>query len=273
MRVTLCADDYAFSAPISSAILDLAQTGRISAVSCMTTSRLWPELGPALRPLADKIDIGLHLTLVDETPLTPMPRLTLGGRLPSIARLIAKSYFGQLPKDEISAEIDAQAAAFTKIMGRPPAHIDGHLHAHVLPGIREAVLAAAVGMMPRPWLRTLTGPGTFRRAATLKAKVLGLLGYSFTLLARRRGFLANDSISGFYDFARGDYASAFPEFLRDAGPRHLILCHPGHGGDTAAWSHARAAEYNFLRGGAFATLLKDIEIVRLRGSDETLAMP
>src|SRR5690606_6105260 len=110
---------------------------------------------------ADKIDIGLHITLVDETPLTAMPRLAPAGRLPSIGRLIAKSYLGLVPRAEVAREIGAQVAAFTAVMGRPPAHIDGHLHTHVLPGIRDLVLAAADRMTPRPWLRTVTDRAVF----------------------------------------------------------------------------------------------------------------
>ncbi len=272
MNVALCADDYALTPRISAAILDLARAGRISAVSCMTASPLWPELGPALRPLADKVDVGLHITLVDEPPLTPMPRMAPLGRLPSIGQLIAKSHLRQLAPGEISREIDAQVAAFVAIMDRAPSHIDGHLHAHVLPGIRDLVLAAAERLTPRPWLRTITDSAVFRRREVLKVSVLNLLGRRFTQMARTRGFATNDGFSGFYDFAAEDYAAAFPSFLQNTGPRHLILCHPGKEQDDAAWSRARAAEYDFLKGPAFATLMDRVHVVRLRGADETLTV-
>lgn len=263
MPIAICADDYALTRPISAAILDLAREGRISAVSCMTASRLWPELGPALKPLADKVDIGLHLTLVDEAPLTAMPRLAPGGRLPSIGRLIAKSHLGQVPRQEIAGEIDAQIAAFTAVMGRAPAHIDGHLHAHVLPVIRGAVLSAAERLSPRPWVRTTTDAAAFSRPAALKALVIGFLGRGFTRQARVRGLKTNDGFSGFYDFAAGDYVQAFSAFALKAGPRHLILCHPGGADDSAAWAAARAREYAFLKN---QTLLPPAEIVRISAS-------
>lgn len=275
LSVAICADDYALTPAISAAILDLARAGRITAVSCMTASPLWPELGPALKPLAGTVDVGLHLTFVDERPLTPMPRLAPTGRLPSIVRLIAKSYLGQLPKDEITAEIEAQLRAFTAVMGRPPAHIDGHLHAHVLPGIRSAVLTAAAALSPRPWLRSTsdrTG-AIFSRPAALKAAFISALGATFDREARTGGFCTNSGFSGFYDFARGDYAQSFPAFLLGARPAHLILCHPGKQDDTSAWASARAKEYDFLRSPAFANLLAHVKLVRLRGADETLTVP
>lgn len=261
--MAVCADDYALTPPISAAILDLARRGRISAVSCMTASPLWPELGPALESVADKVDIGLHVTLVDETPLTAMPRLAPAGRLPSIGQLIVKSYLGAVALAEAAAEIEAQVAAFVAVMGRAPAHIDGHLHTHVLPGIRGLVLAAAERMTPRPWLRTTTDRAVFSRPAGFKACVLDALGRAFTRDARARGFVTNDGFSGFYDFAGGDYAASFPTFLRGLGPRPLILCHPGAADDCAAWAQARGREYDFLRGEAFEAMLPPGGVVRL----------
>lgn len=229
----------------------------------MTQSPHWPEHGAALKPFADTIDVGLHLTLVDEKPLTAMPRMAPAGRLPTIGQLIVKSCAGQLALDEIAREVDAQIAAFVAVMGRPPAHIDGHLHAHVLRGIRNIVFSAAERMTPRPWLRTVTDRGAFRRPSALKASILNVLGSRFTREASARGFVTNVGFSGFYDFAQGNYASRFPAFLRATGPRHLILCHPGEVGDGAAWSEARAGETAYLKGPTFEALLPSAQIVRL----------
>ena len=87
--IVLCADDYAHTKPISRAILDLAANKRISALSCMTASPHWPEHGRWLRDVRDAVDIGLHITLVDEAPLTEMPKTAPRGRLPGIGALIA----------------------------------------------------------------------------------------------------------------------------------------------------------------------------------------
>ncbi len=266
--VAICADDYALTPRISAAILDLAHMGRISAISCMTQSMYWPEFGPALKPLADRVDIGLHLTLVEEKPLSAMPRFAPAGRLPSIGRLIAGSHMRRLPLDEIAAEIDAQIAAFIAVMGRPPAHIDGHLHAHVLPGIRDLVLDRAQRLAPRPWLRATTDRGLLARPMRFKAAVLSALGQRFARDARAAGFVVNNGFSGFYDFACGGYAERFPAFLDARGPRHLILCHPGQSDDTAEWSDARAEEYAFLKSPAFEALLPPENIVRLSTANQ-----
>ena len=270
----LCADDYGLSAPVSRAILALAKSGRISALSCMCASPLWPEHGAWLKDIEGKVDIGLHLTLVDEAPLTPMPRMAPEGRLPSIGRLIAKSYAGTLALDEIASEMDAQLAAFTRVLGRAPDHIDGHLHAHVLPGIRDVVLAKARALSPRPWLRNVhdsLGAISRRGVAVPKAGFISGLGRGFAAAAGNLKDRLNAGFSGVYAFSEtpADYAALFPRFLAARGARHVILCHPGESGDPrAAWDRQRAVEYEFLAGPDFGALLAGhgLKITRFAGA-------
>jgi predicted glycoside hydrolase/deacetylase ChbG (UPF0249 family) len=252
----LCADDYAHTPAVSRAILDLAQRGRISALSCMTAAQDWPEHGLWLNTVKDKVDIGLHLTLVDETPLTAMPHTAPDGKLPGIAALIKDSYLGRLDLIEIEAELRAQIAAFQRVMGFTPHHIDGHLHTHVLPGIRDVVLKVTKEMTLRPYLRNISDrlPAiSSRSVAVPKAAFLALLGRGL----RKTDARMNTSFSGVYDFTarQGSYGALFERFIEQIGPKHLILCHPGEATDTAAHTDARAAEYAFLKSEAFAALL------------------
>jgi len=250
--IVLCADDYAFTAPVSRAILTLAKNKRISAISCMTASPHWPEHGPWLKAVQDDVDVGLHITLVDEAPLTKMPKTAPGGRLPSIGALILKSYLGLLDLKEIRAEIEAQKQAFENVMGFPPRHLDGHLHTHVLPDIRDIVIAMAQDMTPRPWLRSTAdsaGAIIARGIAVPKALFLSALGGGF---AKTAGPQKNDSFSGVYAFsARSAYGALFERFVHSIAERHLILCHPGEAADTADHAALRAAEYAFLNSVAF----------------------
>jgi chitin disaccharide deacetylase len=252
--IVLCADDYAHTAPISGAILDLARRGRISALSCMTASALWPAHGPWLEAVRDTVDIGLHLTLVDETPLTHMPKTAPGGKLPDISTLIRRSYLGQLDHAEIDGEIRAQIASFVRVTGFAPHHIDGHLHAHVLPGIRDMVLTHARAMSPRPWVRTVGDKlGTIirRGVAVPKATFLAVLGRGLAQAAG--GDRINTGFSGLYDFSSRDrdYGALFECFLEGVGTRHVILCHPGEAEDGAAHAALRSGEYTFFKSDAF----------------------
>ena len=118
------------------------RSDRAAAIACMAGMADWRPAAPLLEPLVERVDIGLHLTLTGEAPLTVMPQLASDGRLPSINALIRASRRGELPLDEIEREIDAQFARFRAATGRRPDFVDGHQHFHALPDLREIVLAA-----------------------------------------------------------------------------------------------------------------------------------
>ncbi len=259
--IVLCADDYGLSLPVSNAILKLAADGRISAISCMAGSPHWPEHGRWLSALKEKVDIGLHLTLADETPLTPMPRTAPHGRLPGIAAMIVKSYAGKLDLREIESEARAQLDAFVAVTGFAPNHIDGHLHAHVLPGIREIVLALARECTPRPWIRSThdrISAIARRGVAVPKAAFIAALGRPLVSAAGDLQSRMNDGFSGIYAFStnRRPYGSLFGRFTTAMGSRHLVQCHPGEAESAPTPMAAiRAAEYKFLSSGAFSEYL------------------
>jgi predicted glycoside hydrolase/deacetylase ChbG (UPF0249 family) len=78
-------------------------------------------------------------------------------------------------------------------------------------------------------------------------------------MAAARGVPVNDGISGFYDVRKAaSYAGIFPHFLRAMGPRHLVVCHPGHCAGAAErrapWMACREHEFAFLAEPAFADL-------------------
>lgn len=248
----LCADDFGLSPGIDRAILDLAERGRLSAVSCMTGAAQWRTDAAALVKLHDKVDIGLHLTLVDERPLTAMPHHTPNGVMPGITALILRSHLGLLPRDEIRAEIAAQFDAFEAATGFVPDHIDGHLHTHVLPGVRDLVLELARTRAPKAWLRNVTEPISrlAGRASAGKAMVLNILGRRFET-DPALAHAGNQGFSGLSSFdPAANYAHDFEKFVADIGPRHLVMCHPSSGD-----AQSRANEYRFLGSDEFPALL------------------
>jgi len=259
-RIVLCADDYGLSESVSRAILDLAQRGRISAISCMTGTSYWREHGKWLSEIKDKVDIGLHLTLADDRPITSMPHLAPRGRLPGIGAMIVKAYRNQLDLAEIETEARAQLNAFTEVTGFAPAHIDGHLHTHVLPGVRDVVTRLAASMTPTPWVRNVyDSPVAIlrRRVAVPKTLLIAGLGRTLTSAPTLKNRM-NDSFSGIYAFStdRRNYGALFGRFMRARGRVHLIQCHPGGAPDARdPIGENRAAEYKFLGGAAFPEYL------------------
>jgi predicted glycoside hydrolase/deacetylase ChbG (UPF0249 family) len=237
-RLILCSDDFAYSPAISAAIVTLAQAGKINAISCMAVMPGWAEDARMLADLPEQVEIGLHLTLTGEVPRTRMPRFAPDGRMPEIDPLARAANRWSVPLDEVAMEISAQFDAFFAALRRPPAFVDGHQHAHALPGIRDLVLAETAARAPRAWVRDCTDTPAALLLRPFAGKAIGSAWHSRGLrkAAAALGLRTNRGFAGHYDFRR-DYAALFPRFLRHPGPMHLVMCHPGAGeraGDTIA---------------------------------------
>lgn len=245
-RLILCSDDFAFSRAVSETIAELARAEKLNAISCMAVMPGWPDDSELVRGLPGQVEIGLHLTLTGERPLTAMPKLAPGGLLPGINTLRRAARRGQIPLDEIAAEVGAQFDAFISAMGRPPAFVDGHQHAHALPDIREIVLAETASRAPAAWVRDCADHVLAMLARPFFGKATGSAFHSRGLraAAARHGLACNDSFAGHYDFS-SDYRVLFPRFLRQPGATHLVMCHPGAGvrdGDDIAAARPLEAE-------------------------------
>ncbi len=229
-RLILCSDDFGYSPAISAAIVALAQAGKVNAISCMAVMPGWAEDARMLADLPPHVEIGLHLTLTGEVPRTAMRRFAPDGRMPEIDPLARAARGWQVPLDEVATEISAQFDAFFAARRRPPDFIDGHQHAHALPGIRDLVLAETVARAPGAWVRDCTDGALAMLQRPFVGKAIGSAWHSRGLrkAAAALGLRTNQGFSGHYDF-RGDYAALFPRFLRRPGAMHLVMCHPGAG--------------------------------------------
>lgn len=270
--VIICADDYALSPGISRAIIELASIGRISAISCLTNTPYWPEHAAMLSTVGANIDIGLHLNLVEGKPLTSMPRTAPDGILPSLTATIVKSHGHCIDLAEIKREILAQLKSFKNALGHAPHFLDGHRHAHLLPGIRDTVLDVIQDVCPNSWVRnTWDRPGRILKRGISIPKALFLAALAKPLLsaAERRRVRTNKSFSGVYSVAgKQNYAELFPKFLDGNDGSHLVMCHPGHRSDMGMeWAETRWNEYRFLKSEDFANLM-DSQSFRIARFDD-----
>jgi hypothetical protein len=232
-NVILCADDYAISQGVSEGILKLADLGRISATSCMPASPLWPEHAKLLIPYAEKIDVGIHLTLTDQTPLGTLPLTAPENKLPSFGKLLTKSITKRINLDEVRQEIELQIDAFVTHFAHPPAFIDGHQHIHQLPGIRNVIVDLVLKNFKGdfPYLRICSAPlgVLIRRGVNTKRAIgVGWFGGKLQSLAKSKGIPVSEVFSGIYNFSTAvPYGELFKRFLFDLSDRSLIMCHPG----------------------------------------------
>lgn len=233
--VVVCADDCGLAPGVSDAIIELIAAGRLSATSCMSGCQDWRRAAGVLRTVCAQTpaDIGLHLTLTDQAALSPAAGLAQDGRLPPLARLLPQALARRLPRAALRDEIRAQLDAFEAHWGGPPDYVDGHQHVHVLPGVREALLAELLQRYPRGrvWVRDcVESPQRClqRGEAAGKALFIGLLGLGLRRRLRAAGVPANDGFSGLHDFAPDrPFRPKMQRFLASLGPRPLVHVHPG----------------------------------------------
>ena len=233
--IVICADDYGLSEGVSTAIEELIERGRLSATGAMTGLPGWKRRAGALKALGARhpADIGLHFTLTGQRALSPARGLARDGRLPEIGPLILRTLAGTLPREAVRDELRAQLDAFEDEWGAPPDFIDGHQHAHALPGIRGIIVAELTSRYgPRlPWLRNCTEPASWarrRRLGLRKALIVGTLAAGSATHAARAGIATNDSFRGLYGFTDDPpYRTVFRASLAGPGARVLVHCHPG----------------------------------------------
>lgn len=271
--VVVCADDYGLAPGVNEAIASLITAGRLSATSCMSGLPDWPSGAPLLRSTVARqpADVGLHLTLTDQRPLTRATRLAPGERFPGLGQLLPRALARQLPADEVRDEIRAQLDAFEDAWGAPPDYVDGHQHMHLLPTVREALVEELLCRYPvgsvyardcREAPMTILGRGV----AVPKAVFLTWLGGGFARLARQAGIPLNQGFSGLHDFSgRIPFRQLMQAFLRLPGPRPLVHVHPGRVDATLrerdGLTTPREVELAYLASAAFA---EDLAAARLR---------
>ena len=253
-RLIVCADDFGMSQDIDDGVIALAQSHRLTAVSCMAHAPWFERDAARLQGL--DVDVGLHLTFTER----------LGARrfYLSLPRLTAYAYARLLDTAQLTRQIERQLDRFEHTIGRAPDFVDGHQHVHQLPQIREALLAVLARRYGNDGLWVRCGkPGTqtgLPYSCRNKAAMIGVLGAAaFTRLAAAAGLPSNRRLLGVYDFRGGvqRYTDLLDHWLRNARDGDLLMCHPALAG-TGCDDHAgqRAAEYHALASPGFARALQ-----------------
>jgi chitin disaccharide deacetylase len=265
-RIWLCADDYGISPGVNRAIRDLIGRGRLNATSVMVVG---PSVGrdevSALGTVvanSPRCCIGLHATLTAPfRPLTMHFQPLDGGMFLSFAKLLRAGIARRLDPEIIHAELMVQLTAFSEMFGRTPDFVDGHQHAQLFPGVRDAFLTAVKEAAPNAWVRQGGRHAPLaRRLGSPKALFLDILSAQFRRRAARANIAFNPAFAGAYDFSRQpDFGDLMRQFLEDLPEGGLIMCHPGFVDDTLVsldpLTLHREHEHAFLAGEHFPRLL------------------
>lgn len=262
-NITLCADDFALHPAVDAAVVALAQAGRLSATSCMTTAPRWPQAAQLLAPLRPALQVGLHWNLTEGH----------GQPAPSLVQVLARAYSGRIRAATAADSLQRQLDAFEQHTGTPPDFIDGHQHIHQLPGLRTALLQVlrqryGADTSKTPWVRS-TLPAQW---GANKAALLALLGgYRLHQMLGNAGLRHNPQFAGVYGFDAATpeaYGAHMAAWLRSAPTGTLLMCHPANApvpGD--AISAQRIIEYGYLASPAFGELLHSCQAALVQSPD------
>lgn len=271
--IAICADDYGVDVNVDRAIVDLARLGRLTATSVLVDADIGETSVAALNGL--DIDVGLHLNFTE----------LLGGLTPDavmpLNHLIARTHLRLLARQWVRATIERQLDRFESLFGRLPDYVDGHLHVHQLPIIRDELLAALnKRQMPQGfWVRDtrageLSGSPLAER---FKSWVVGHLGMrKLAARASDQQIAINRGFFGVYDFTgeHRPFMQMMAQWLSQAKAGALVMTHPSCQALLSdPIGQARVLEYQALASPAFGKLMQDKNVSLVRASQTLSCLP
>jgi chitin disaccharide deacetylase len=141
-RLIVHGDDFGLSERVNEGIVEAHRDGILTSTSVIASGAAFQH-AIGLSRATPTLDVGVHLTLVDERPVTAANVIrTLidnNGRFHREVGTFMRRYLvGSISLDEISRELDSQIGKVIA-QGVRVTHLDGHQHLHMVPTIRRVV--------------------------------------------------------------------------------------------------------------------------------------
>lgn len=252
------ADDFGLTTEINQGIIRAFEEGIVTSTSLSANGDAFRE-AVAFIKTTPSLDVGIHLTVVEERPVLPpqtIPSLVDNtGRFRKKAQVFFADYLkGKISMQEVKREFHAQVK---KILdhGISITHIDSHQHIHILPKIAVITieLAEEYGIK---FIRFPKEDMEFRKilsARKIKRLVQQMAVNFFCSYSRNR--LKNYSLDhffGFYDGGRLDKEKLIQIFRKMSRGNSELMCHPGLGMNANTptgyehWDYAWGEELNSL---------------------------
>ena len=262
------ADDLGLTPAVNRGVVRAFQDGIVTSASLLVTGSAFED-AVALAQQNPKLDVGLHLALVEERAvLGPDVLPTLvdeTGRFPrTSAEFIQRTILGGISWHEVEQEVAAQIALFQKT-GLRLSHLDSHQHLHMFPPVFQIVRRLA-SWMDNVWIRNSAGP--WRKPSHVRmGRWIQQIGLNLTCLSARalHGSSLPEMPDGMYGFDVGGCLtpSALEQILRRI-PDGLyeLICHPGEDdADTrrrySHWGYQWAEELKALTAPETQVVLKE----------------
>ena len=218
-RLIVTADDVGLHPGMTEGAIRAHRQGIVTACSLVAGGAAFDDAVTRLREVPS-LETGVHLTLVEERPLTAM-------RFPKKYTSFVPLYLARvIAIDAIERELRAQIEKVLST-GLPVTHLNGHQHLHLLPRIFRLVvkLAREYGIS---YVRVVDDRGGAARQLSIRA--LSFLGRR----ARTPG-LTNDRTIG---VAEAGHLRAIAPMLDHVEGLTELVTHPGVGVTGYDWGYA-----------------------------------
>jgi hopanoid biosynthesis associated protein HpnK len=234
-RLVVTADDFGLSPEVNAAVRRAYRDGILTCASLMMGAPAVAEAVAIAR--AERIPVGLHLTLVDGRPVLPPDRVpdlvdSQGRFRPGLGGPAVRLALSERVRRQARAECEAQMDAFLST-GLALDHVNAHHHFHIHPTVLAIVVDLARRCRPGA-VRVPYEPGLppYRQA------LLGAAMMPWTLRARRRlrraGVVTNDALFGLYDTGMLTEAAWLRIVPRIKPGLFEVYCHPATRTTTAS---------------------------------------
>lgn len=239
----IIADDFGLAESVNNGIIFLLKEGKIDGASLMANGEAFDDAIQRLKDFSNA-NIGIHLVLVEEKPLTEV-------KSPKNHKIFFIKYIlGLVNLRDIKAEIEAQIDKCLAA-GVKPAFINSHQHLHLLPRITNIVidLAQKHGILRIRIVNELPHGqgGIFKKTQSIFLKFLSSMAKR---KIQRAGLKYNDFFIGFLsagnltnadiDFAK-ELSRKFPDKVVELG------CHPGYEDDNLRNKYRHWGCYNWQK--------------------------
>ncbi|MEX2033293.1 MAG: ChbG/HpnK family deacetylase [Candidatus Colwellbacteria bacterium] len=251
-NLRIIADDLGLAECVNDGIALGLREGWLGGASLMANGEAFDDAVKRVGE-ADKENIGAHLVLVEEKPLSKPGEVSSLVGTDGLLHKNHKAFFfryvlGLISEAEIRKEFRAQLEIFLEA-GIRPAFINSHQHLHLLPGIMVITIDLAKEL-EIPYIRIVSEPfsgGAVRRG--LQLVFLNFLSWLAKKKIKKAGLLCNDIFVGFVNAGNlneGDIQQAkslagkYPDKIIELG------CHPGYENEELRRKYEHWGDFNWL---------------------------
>lgn len=249
------ADDFGLSPFINRGILKCFKEGILTSASILSNGDAFEEAARLAKEA--RLNVGIHLTLMDGRPLSPPGRVkSLVGSdglfLKNYIDFSMKYFFSKIALSDIETEFRLQIEKFISA-GLTPKHINGHNHVHMFPGVLDITMKLMGEFDIKKMRIPCAGISPFLKNISSNS-FAKLFLVALAALARRKiskqGFTAPDNFEGLFVSGKLGKKAILDIIERLGEGTTELMCHPGYGDSGSEtlfpWNYQWEEEMNAL---------------------------